>query len=140
VPSKLKERTKTIIINPFDFAVKVIVSNDVHASAHKRGIQTSEPWHAMHAGVVNRLMSLIFLPLKAGPDVVAHEVFHCAWHIMKSVGAEFENEVMAYTMSYLVAEILAFVQGKKSPRAANAKTRRDTHRCSSRKCHFDVKS
>jgi hypothetical protein len=124
-PKQLKERSLNLTVQPFGYRVKVIVSNNVHLSAHKRipGIQIDDSWAACHCGITNQLVSFIFLPSNVTAGTIAHEVFHCTWHIMRQIGADHENEVMAYTLSYLVDEIAHFVRGKKTKNRKRKKQR-----------------
>lgn len=112
---KLKERSTELIVEPFGYTVTVIVSDDIHESARRR-IPDMEPnanWGAMTATVNSELHSLIFLPDNVASGTIAHESFHVLWHLMRHIGAEFENEVMAYTLGYIVEEVTLFVKGKK---------------------------
>lgn len=115
---KIKERRTTIRINPFFYTVEVYVSDDIRESARKVGIETNVNWEALHAGAENRLLSMIFLPEDAEPGTIAHECFHCVWHIMRQIGAEFENEVMAYTLTYLVTQVMDFAYRTKRTKAS----------------------
>lgn len=134
--NKLKERSRTLIIDLFaNYTVTIVTSDNIHQSAEKRGIIATASWEAMHCGASSGLFSYIFLPDKARADIIAHESFHCVWHIMKMIGAEHENEVMAYTLSYLVGEITAFIQNEKRPRRPKTPARGPL---SKTLCHTDT--
>ena len=71
------------------------------------------PWpkrksYAFCESDVNNFKSFIFLPYKrpgyltAMFCVMAHEVFHCMYTIMESVGALDSEEAQAYLMQYLM--------------------------------------
>lgn len=112
--SKLVERMKRVDIKPFGYRLYVIHTNDIFASAVKRGIiDMPENAYACHCGINGIPVSLMFLPHDAGVRTIAHEVSHCTWHIFSVIGALHENEVMAYMNGYLTAEVLKFTNGTK---------------------------
>lgn len=109
--TELKERIKRLDIDPFNYTAYIVITNSVQQSAAKRGAPVGEVVGAFHMTPDNgALTSQIVLPVDADPSVVAHEAFHCVWHIMQSIGAQMENEVMAYTLTYLITEILRFMK------------------------------
>lgn len=108
--NELKERIKRLDIDPFNYRVYIVITSSVQLSAAKRGVPVGDVVGAFHMTPDNgALTSQIVLPLDADPAVVAHEAFHCVWHIMQAIGAQMENEVMAYTLTYLITEILRFM-------------------------------
>lgn len=109
---KLKEKVLLIDFPQYAYTVKVVVTNNVYTSGVKHlpgQPPPNELWFAFHTGVPGRSLSLIVLPLEAGVSTISHEAFHCVWEIMQHIGADHENEVMAYTLGYLVREIAAFM-------------------------------
>lgn len=110
-----KERTRRLTLEMFgNYTIEVVVSTDIQKSVMKRGIGVHQHFEAMHCGADN-LFSFIFLPEKARAGIVAHEVFHCVWHVFRSIGADLENEIVAYMLSYLVDEIMALIANTKRP-------------------------
>ena len=51
-------------------------------------------------------LSHIFITPESSIGTIAHEVFHFIWQMMNYKGAELENEVVAYHLSYTLDEIL----------------------------------
>lgn len=73
-------------------------------------------------GNENEKFSHMVLPFDVTPGVIAHEASHVVWGIMKFIGAEFEDEVVAYHIGHLVGkvhawqkEILKKLETKKEP-------------------------
>lgn len=104
-PSTKTEVVRRIVVSPFNYTLEVVVSKSVQESAHKRSIPITRNFAAAHCGAADQPFSYMFLPLDVPMSVMAHEVFHCVWHIMEIIGADHENEVMAYTLSFLIDEI-----------------------------------
>jgi len=57
--------------------------------------------------------SFIFLPHNASVGDIAHESWHAVRRMMEYVGAELDNEAVAYHLGYMVQEIFKFVRGRK---------------------------
>lgn len=108
-----EDRRQTIKLPHFNYTVEVSYTEDFKRYALKRG------WKKFYEQIKDDERSVTGYHGKNpeycqswimfGPDpsikTIAHEVFHTVWNIMKHIGAEFENEVMAYHMGYLVQEI-----------------------------------
>jgi len=111
VAKQTKERARTFVIPLFDYSVTVVVTNDIQASVDKHlpGVEVDGMTHACHCGVTNNMQSFIFLPTTASAGTIAHESFHCVWQLVQQIGAEPDNEVIAYTLSYLVNRITGMV-------------------------------
>lgn len=123
----LKEK-KTILkfVYANDFTVNVILTNDIPLSRSKCKIlgdyipRGERSPGALFAACDND--AYIFLPLRYDIEYVTHESFHCVWHLMDYIGAEHENEIMAYHLSYLVQGISDFyVKLRKRGGKASAK-------------------
>lgn len=116
-----RQKTKIINLEPFNYEVIIVLTDDVQESAgqiaHAHGHDDDE-WEtdAMHVHPHGRALSYLFLPFDATASMIAHEAFHCVWRVMKFIGAEFENEVMAYTLGFLVGEVCEFASAAKKGR------------------------
>jgi hypothetical protein len=112
--AKFAEKTKRIYLAPFDYTVNIVVSNDVKKSAKSRTSKNEDvpDFAAIHIYSDERPSSCIILPEHPDVSYVSHETFHCVWRIMKYIGAEFNNEIMAYLNGYLVQQICRFVTGR----------------------------
>lgn len=105
--STFKEIKKTIKIDVFPYEVVIVVSNDVKQSRTNRnkifGETRLEQAAAIHSTIQSGF-SFIFLKHDAPPWVISHEACHAAWEIMDFIGAEHNNEVMAYLNSFVVEQ------------------------------------
>ena len=105
----LIEKVKNINFQTLNHHLTIVVSNDVHESREKRG--HGLPFHvpndsirALHS--TNGLgHSFIFVPHDVDEGEVVHEAYHAVWTIMKFINATHENEIMAYTLTFIVREI-----------------------------------
>lgn len=114
---KFRERTKQLDINPFNYTVIIVLTNDIQKSGAKRGVKLNPHVGAYHSAAADgALASQIVLPFNTDWAIVAHEAFHCVWNIMHCIGAQLEDEVMAYTLSYLLAEIGGFMKTRQKRR------------------------
>ena len=106
-----KEIKKKINVNVFPYEVYVVLTTDVNEARKRRnkifGETSLDHAIAMHSSL-HTGFSYLFLPYNCTPWVLCHEVFHTVWEIMHFIGAELENEVMAYLMSFLMKEINKF--------------------------------
>ncbi len=108
---KFVEKIIKFDISPFNYDLVVVVSDSVTKSRANRnellGFYEPDEHHAaMHCWVGH--MSYIFLPYAADIGSVAHEVFHFVWRLMQWIGAEHNNEVMAYHQGHYTREIAKF--------------------------------
>lgn len=108
-----KDRWFTIKLPHFNYDVKVAFTDDFKAFALNRGWEklyeqiknddrTVSAYHCSHPGEGT---SWILYKHDPNIDTIVHEVFHVVWRIMKYIGADFENEVMAYHVGYIVKRI-----------------------------------
>jgi hypothetical protein len=56
-----------------------------------------------HVHPKDRNFSYIFLKMGASLDEIVHEAYHGVCGLMKWIGAEYEEEICAYTIGYLVS-------------------------------------
>jgi hypothetical protein len=108
-----KDRQFTIPLPHFNYDVKVVFTDDFKAFALKR------KWTKFHEQIrddgrtvngyhcSNPEESTSWILLKHDPAIgtIVHETFHVVWRIMKHIGADLENEVMAYHNGYIVKKI-----------------------------------
>src|SRR5271165_4378844 len=111
----MKEKTKQIVLNPFEYEVNIVITNSIEGSYIKREKIFGEKFEsdgciALHVWVRDEAISYIFLPYEADAGYIAHESFHCAWKIMEFIGARYENEIMAYTVGHITHQIDQFVK------------------------------
>ncbi len=105
---------KTFTLEPFEQNVKVILTDCVHRSYKGLEINVGAPdlsplVTALVCGI-DKNSGLVYLLLNfdAGAGTVAHEAWHVVHHMMTRVGAELDNEVVAYHLAYLVRSITGF--------------------------------
>jgi hypothetical protein len=105
---KFKEKRKKLYLEIFDHHIEMIFSNDTCRTFHKQAAKDEwtndqhDPFIAMHICFGNK--STLIFPYDATPDVIAHECFHIVFGLFVEIGAEFNNEIMAYLLGYLVLE------------------------------------
>jgi len=109
----LKEYSKKITLDAFDYDVYVILTTDVRKSLKKRNVEDIENTGAYHVQIKNKPISYIILPFpETNVGYVVHELWHCIWAIHDYIGAKFENEIVAYLLSYLTRETVKFITRK----------------------------
>lgn len=109
---KFIEKIVKYDIVPFNYDLIVVVSDSIQQSRTNRndilGYYEPDDHHgAMHCYVGHQ--SYIFLNYGADIGTIAHETFHFIWRLMQWIGAEHNNEVMAYHLGYYVREIAKFI-------------------------------
>lgn len=65
-----------------------------------------EDTDALAIHVKNVSFSYIFLPHNARPGTIAHESWHVVRRMFEHVGADLEDEMVAYHIGYLVDQIV----------------------------------
>jgi len=92
----------------FGYNVQIILTDDLSAVGARMAEQYSihNPVGKYTAGfslnVGGQPVSVLALPLEKDWSVVAHESFHIVWHLMEWIGAQHEEEVMAYCLDTVV--------------------------------------
>lgn len=108
-----KDRTLSIPLPHFNYKVVIAFTDDFKAFAKKK------KWEKFYEQIKNdgRNVSgyhcsnpedgVAWILLRHDPKIetIVHETFHTVWRMMKFIGAEFENEVMAYHNGYIVRKI-----------------------------------
>lgn len=102
---QLKETVRTVIIQPYGYRLRIVVTTDLQQTIEKRHLNVPPNIGAFHAYSPDSMCSTIFLPKEVGPGTVAHEAYHCVWNIMENIGATHENEVIAYTLGFVVEHV-----------------------------------
>lgn len=114
---KLREYKKTVELPMYNYDVYVTFTSDMQESVsrwedihHPDGepLQVLNLVCGLHMYLTNRGQSFLFFPLDCGVSHIAHESFHVVWRLWRWIGAEHENETMAYTVGHLVREIVLF--------------------------------
>ena len=110
--TRFKDYEKVIKFPVFaDYRVHVIVTDDLQKSRDARfdNAQSTEGLDACCCSVLNGHASCIFLQKEASSGTIAHEAWHAVYKMFRQIGAELEEEMVAYHLGYLVDEIMAFV-------------------------------
>ena len=112
-----KEATRTISLPHFHYEVRVILTDNMQQSVWNRDLDFDvSRWAAGHLSYEDESHSFVFLPLQPTMEEISHEVLHALWKIMRWIGAEFEEEVMAYHQGYLSGEIFTMAYGQFPPK------------------------
>lgn len=115
----MREFYKIIELPAFRYHITVIVSESVAKSRIARnnvlgvyggGEDTDNNPAGMHSGVKGKNRSFLFFRFNPTVGELSHECFHCIWRMMNWIGAELENEVVAYHLTYLTDEIWKFAK------------------------------
>ena len=110
----MREREKIIDLPVFRYHIRVIITDDVAKSriARTSGLGVYEKGDsdpaACHSGVKGKNWSYLFFHFNPTVGELSHECFHCVWRMMHWIGAEMDNEVVAYHLTYLTDEIWKF--------------------------------
>jgi len=110
------ERVKYVYFDAFDYRVEVVLCSKLAESRKRRDKKLGkdpdslEDEEALHCYNAADATSHLFLPFNADPGTVAHECAHVVQAMMDHVGAEYEKEVFAYHLGYLVKEVCQWVE------------------------------
>jgi hypothetical protein len=119
---KFKEKRKKLHLEMFDHHIEMIFSTDPCRTFHKQAAKDNwtsndhDPFVAVHVYYGNK--STLIFPYDSTPDHIAHECFHVVFRLFVEIGAEFNNEIMAYLLGYLVLEAHKLKNRKKSLKRA----------------------
>lgn len=110
-----EEKRKTLVIEPFNYKLHIVIAKDVLAARHRLDSEIGTYYGtagvemvACHTYNPDAFESYIILPVECEIGDVTHEVYHAVHRIMKMIGAEHENEIMAYYMGDIVQKIAEF--------------------------------
>jgi hypothetical protein len=113
---KFKERRKTVVFRVFqNYNVSIIVSTDKSRSyrnLQKRitGLPKESDFEAIH--VYHDMNSYLIFSEKARIGTIAHECWHVTRRICDWIGAELDNELIAYHIGYLTQTVYDFINKK----------------------------
>lgn len=111
--SKPNERKKMVAIPAFDYKIHIIFTDDVIASRKKIGRLIGDTFsgaaEAYHV-YTDAPESWLIFPHEVTPGTISHEAYHCIRRVMEWIGADSENEVMAYHLEWLVNEVWWFLR------------------------------
>ncbi len=111
---KLKTYKKKLVLPQYStvsnepYTVLLVVTDNVNEYVEKSFPNLSDTKQgACH--VYRNYESHIILPFDASISTVVHECWHCVYRIMKTIGAELENEVVAYTLGWITEQATDFL-------------------------------
>lgn len=98
---------KTVELPVWHWTVQIVFTDNVIAYGEHRG------WKAEKEQTVNAitlffddsLTSVLVFGNNPSPGTIAHEVWHAVRRMLTHMGAELDNEVVAYHLGYLVEEV-----------------------------------
>lgn len=113
----LKEKRKKLklFLDLYMYTVEICITNNIILSRKKDDKRVEHIYRGNYApgGLQayshNKRISIIYLNKNSKTDVVAHESWHCIRTIADWIGAEYENEFIAYHLGYLVYEITKLI-------------------------------
>lgn len=106
----IKEERFVLKLSAFEYQVHVTITTDVLATAHDINTRMgNEPYpFACSAVSFHRgLNSYVVLPWKRNVQHIVHEAFHVIWNVLKCIGAEPDEEIVAYHLDYIVGQMYA---------------------------------
>jgi hypothetical protein len=116
---KFKERKTDFIFPPYNgYEIRIIVSNDIFKSAEKifkkyKIKHNSSNFGGLHIWInQNPPISYIILPEKVSVGTTVHECWHAVRKMFDWIGSDYEDEIVAYTLDYLVQETFDFAYKK----------------------------
>lgn len=119
----LVDKSKSLMIDAFSYRVLIVLTNSIAGSVNKHlgkfpkdaNISTTNAAgiHVYHPDVP---LSMIVLPFEPSIDLLTHETYHCVNRLMNWIGAEHENEVVAYLVGYIASEIAEFAYKVGTPK------------------------
>jgi hypothetical protein len=96
-----------------DYEVHIEVTNDMSASVLKykytKNVDVKNTT-ACAVHVDGEALSFIFLPFNASPGTIAHESWHVIRRMVSYIGAELDNEMVAYHLGYITNEVWKLIK------------------------------
>ncbi len=102
---KLRACRRKMKFETYGYVVNVAFASDINKYCEKRWPNQKPEEKCEAFTLIEEKTSQIVLPFDATPALIAHESSHVVWGIMKFIGAEFEDEVVAYHLGHLVGQI-----------------------------------
>jgi hypothetical protein len=105
------EYKKAVRMQPLPFRVQVVITSDLSRSVVQREKQVGkyEPNTVDYALQCEDIRSggvcHLFLPINVDAGTIAHEAYHAVRTMLRFVGSEKEEELVAYHLGYLVRAI-----------------------------------
>jgi hypothetical protein len=123
---KFREKKKSVYIEPYNFVLHLIVSNDIFKSFDKTKLKFKhEPMGLTHAFVWRLSESndiYAFLPENASAATIVHEMFHVIAFIHREVGVLMDissEEAWAYHLDSLTSLAFDFIHAPKKKQKGN---------------------
>ena len=110
----MKPKFTTIHFPVFcNYTVHIELAEDIHTAMRKypttRNIST-EDVEAITVHKDDASFSFVFFKPNANAGTIAHESYHIVRRILKYMGCDVDNEVVAYHLGYLVNAITNFIR------------------------------
>lgn len=104
-------RKGRVEIPTFHWSIDIVVTREVVEYAKHRGWRSNgkeSTTSGMNLFFDEDLLSVIIIQPDANAGTVAHEAWHCVRRMLLHMGADLDNEVVAYHLGYLVNKITDF--------------------------------
>lgn len=117
------EKRFKVEFTPFEYVFIIIYTDNLETSRNKDndilGIFKGNLScvDGMHCHNPDYPDSYIYITPTSSVGTISHEVFHGVWRMMEWIGAQLDNEIVAYNLGYGVDQVLKFknrIDGKKS--------------------------
>ncbi len=107
-----KRKKVSIFSDLYSYNIEICLTNNIEAERNKLSevqrfgyAYSEEISDGLHCYNRTIGLSVIYLTHKAGAGTIAHECWHCVFRMMQWIGAGTENEIIAYTLDYLVNQV-----------------------------------
>lgn len=106
--------SKVFLFPTYGYKLRVTITENVGKTARKLypdlpSHQTSSVVEAIHIVKDSCSTAHIILPYEAGVNCIVHECSHFVWWLMDEIGAQLENEIVAYHLGYTVERVCEWI-------------------------------
>lgn len=111
----MKERVGKIEFTIFDYNISIVVTDDIVKSRNNRSHLLGSLYHdhggtkGLHSCNEDISGAYLFFNRDTTHEIIAHESFHAVYRMFKWIGAEIEEELMAYYLGYTVQQVTDFI-------------------------------
>jgi hypothetical protein len=105
----MPNKRTTVRFVVFAYTFTIIRANDVQASARRLGSDLTGCFAAFITREDKPMHGWLVFPPKPSAGMVAHESYHAIRHMLTDVGAELDDETVAYHLHHLVNQVHKFI-------------------------------
>jgi len=109
----MADKRTTVKFAVFGYAFTIIRTDNVERTAKRLGGHVPGAFAQFIERQDNPMRGYLVFSLDPEPGHIAHESFHAVWNMLKGVGAELDDETVAYHLDHLVSHIHKFIKKEK---------------------------